>query len=90
MILLKFVWVAVVLIDNNETETIMEIKRVLAGWSKICPGCNIGRKYPDSFIGRKVRDHWAKGCISHKAYVEVYGSSEHSSDDHMVKPNKHG
>ncbi len=39
-------------------ETIMEMKKVLAGWSKICPGCNIGRKYPDSFIGKKVRNHW--------------------------------
>jgi hypothetical protein len=36
----------------------MEIKKVLAGWSKICPGCNIGRKYPDSFIGKEVRNHW--------------------------------
>jgi len=51
----------------------MEMKKVLAGWSKVCPGCNIGRKYPDSFIGKKVRDHWEKGCISHNAYVEVYG-----------------
>ena len=56
-------------------ETIMEMKKVLAGWSKICPGCNIGRKYPDSFIGKKVRNHWEKGCSSHNAYVEVYGSA---------------
>jgi len=49
----------------------MEMKKVLAGWSKICPGCNIGRKYPDSFIGKKVRDHWEKGCTTHDAYVEV-------------------
>jgi hypothetical protein len=48
----------------------MEMKKVLAGWSKICPGCNIGRKYPDSFIGKKVRDHWEKGCTTHDAYVE--------------------
>jgi len=47
----------------------MEMKKVLAGWSKVCPGCNIGRKYPDSFIGKKVRDHWEKGCSSHDAYV---------------------
>jgi len=52
----------------------MEIKRVLAGWNRICPGCNIARKYPDSFIGKRVRAHWEKGCISHNAYVEVYGS----------------
>jgi len=66
----------------------MEMKKFLAGWSKICPGCNIGRKYPDSFIGKKVRDHWKKGCISHNAYVEVYGSNEHTSADHKAKPNK--
>jgi hypothetical protein len=59
-------------------ETIMEMKKVLAGWSKICPGCNIGRKYPDSFIGKKVRNHWEKGCNTHNAYVEVYGSDEPS------------
>ena len=47
--------------------------------SKICPGCNIGRKYPDSFIGKKVRNHWEKGCSSHNAYVEVYGSSDEPS-----------
>ena len=54
----------------------MEMKTVMAGWSKICPGCNIGRKYPDSFIGKKVRDHWEKGCATHDAYIEVYGSEE--------------
>ena len=53
----------------------MEMKKVLAGWSKICPGCNIGRKYPDSFIGKKVRNHWEKGCTTHDAYVEVYGTA---------------
>jgi hypothetical protein len=57
-------------------ETIMEMKKVLAGWNKICPGCNIGRKYPNSFIGKKVREHWEKGCTAHNAYVEVYGSDE--------------
>jgi hypothetical protein len=57
-----------------QQETIMIMKKVLAGWSKICPGCSIGRKYPDSFIGKKVRNHWQKGCISHSAYVELYGS----------------
>jgi hypothetical protein len=56
----------------------MQMKNVLATWSNICPGCNIGRKYPDSFIGKKVRNHWKKGCISHNAYVEVYGSDEPS------------
>ena len=56
----------------------MEMKKVLAGWSSICPGCNIGRKYPDSFIGKKVRNHWKKGCFAHNAYVEVYSSDEPS------------
>ena len=65
----------------------MEMKKILAGWNKICPGCNIGRKYPNSFIGRKVRKHWEKGCISHNAYVEVYGSDEPSPKS---KPNKNG
>ena len=65
----------------------MEMKKVLAGWGKICPGCNIGRKYPDSFIGKRVRKHWEKGCISHKAYVEVYGSDEPSPEDIREKSN---
>ena len=68
-------------------ETIMEMKKVLAGWSKICPGCNIGRKYPDSFIGKKVRNHWEKGCSSHNAYVEVYGSDEPSLEKGEEKSN---
>ena len=59
----------------------MGMKKVLAGWGKICPTCNIGRKYPDSFLGKKIRNHWEKGCISHKAYVEVYGSDESSPED---------
>jgi hypothetical protein len=54
----------------------MTLKKVLAGWNKICPGCNIGRKYPDSFIGKMVRNHWERVCISHNANVEVYGSDE--------------
>jgi hypothetical protein len=58
----------------------MEVKKVMAGWSKICPGCNIGRKYPYSFLGKKVRGHWKKGCIAHDAYVEVYGREELSSN----------
>jgi hypothetical protein len=63
----------------------MEMKKVLAGWSKICPGCNIGRKYPDSFIGKKVRNHWEKGCSSHTAYHEVYGSEEPSLEIKVKK-----
>ncbi len=29
-------------------------------------------------MGKKVRSHWEKGCASHNAYVEVYGSDEPS------------
>ena len=68
-------------------ETKMEMKKVLAGWSKICPGCNIGRKYPDSFIGKKVRNHWEKGCTSYNAYIEVYGSDEPSPKKSKEKSN---
>ena len=36
-------------------------KQVLAGgWNKIWPECNIARKYPDSFVGKKVRAHWER------------------------------
>jgi len=56
----------------------MELKKVLAGWNKVCPGCNIARKYPDSLIGKKVRSHWERGCVAHNAYVEVYGADEPS------------
>jgi hypothetical protein len=62
-------------------------EKMLAGWSKICPGCNIGRKYPNSFIGKKVRNHWEKGCISHKAYVEMYGSEEPLPKKSTEKPD---
>jgi len=74
--------------DNGyKKEAIMEMKKVLAGWNKICPGCNIGRKYPDSFIGKKVRKHWEKGCPSHNAYVEVYGSDGPSQKGIREKSN---
>ena len=67
----------------------MEMKKVLAGWSKICPGCNIGRKYPDSFIGKKVRSHWKNGCIVHNAFVEVYSSDEASPNkDKKISDDK--
>ena len=56
----------------------MEMKKVLAGWSKVCPGCNIGRKYPDSFIGKKVRQHWEQGCPVNEAYTEVFKKKDSS------------
>ncbi len=55
-----------------------KMKKALAAWNKVCPGCNIARKYPESFVGKKVRDHWERGCVSHDAYVEVYGVDEPS------------
>jgi hypothetical protein len=72
-------------LSNNLEEETMEMKKVLAGWSKICPGCNIGRKYPDSLIGKKVRNHWEKGCTAYNAYVEVYGRDENSLKKHQEK-----
>jgi hypothetical protein len=65
----------------------MELKRVLAGWNKVCPGCNIARKYPNSFIGKKVRGHWEKGCPAHDAYVEIYGGNEPTSKKAGAKKN---
>jgi len=32
-------------------ESKMEMKNVMAVWSKVCPGCNIGGKYPDTPAG---------------------------------------
>lgn len=69
----------------------MELKKVLAGWNKVCPGCNIARKYPDSLIGKKVRAHWERGCVAHNAYVEVYGVDEPSpkkKTDKKAAPTK--
>ncbi|RJP14041.1 MAG: hypothetical protein C4520_22070 [Candidatus Abyssobacteria bacterium SURF_5] len=65
----------------------MELKKVLAGWNKVCPGCNIARKYPKSFIGRKVRAHWENGCPVHDAYVEVYGANEPTSKKKASRKN---
>ena len=45
----------------------MEMKKVLAGWSNICPGCYIVRKYPDSFIGKKYEESLEKGCTRIRA-----------------------
>jgi hypothetical protein len=58
----------------------MEMKRVLAAWNGVCPGCNIARKYPDSFIGKRVRNHWERGCVSHDAYIELTGADEPCSE----------
>ena len=51
-------------------------KKAIAYWSVVCPGCNIGRKYPDSFIGKRVVEHWEKGCRVYEAYMEVFGEKK--------------
>ena len=52
------------------------LKKMMALWGKICPGCNIGRKYPNSFIGKIIQRHWEKGCPVNKAYMEIYGEKD--------------
>ncbi|MBW1825291.1 MAG: hypothetical protein JRI87_12205 [Deltaproteobacteria bacterium] len=47
-------------------------KQLMATWGAICPMCNIGRKYPNSSIGKKVRKHWEEGCPVNEAYKEVF------------------
>jgi len=47
-------------------------RKLMAYWSLICPFCIIGRKYPDSAIGKKVNKHWEKGCPVREAYLEVF------------------
>jgi hypothetical protein len=47
-------------------------KKALAYWGAVCPGCNIGRKYPESFIGKRIVEHWKQGCPLHEAYKEVF------------------
>jgi hypothetical protein len=51
-------------------------KKAMAYWGVVCPGCNMGRKYPDSFIGKRVVEHWKQGCPVREAYVEVFGAKE--------------
>ena len=47
-------------------------KKIMAYLNLICPFCNIGRKYPDSAIGKKVKKHWEEGCPCREAYIEVF------------------
>ena len=51
-------------------------KKAMAYWGVICPGCNMGRKYPNSFIGKRVVQHWEEGCPVREAYEEVFGEKE--------------
>jgi hypothetical protein len=48
-------------------------KKIMAYWSVVCPGCNMGRRYPNSFIGKRVVEHWKKGCPVREAHLEVFG-----------------
>ena len=51
-------------------------KRIMAYWGAVCPGCNIARTYPESFIGKKVIAHWEQGCPVHEAYKEFFGKKD--------------
>ena len=51
-------------------------KKALAYWGVVCPGCNMGRRFPNSFIGKKVVAHWEQGCPVREAYKEVFGQKE--------------
>jgi hypothetical protein len=51
-------------------------KKAMAHWGAVCPGCIIARKYPRSFIGKLVVEHWEKGCHVHEAYKEILGGKE--------------
>ena len=59
----------------------MIMKKAMAFWGAVCPGCNIGRKYPNSFIGKRVVEHWEKGCPVHEAYKEVFEEKEKSGKE---------
>ena len=58
----------------------MDKKKALAYWGAVCPGCNIGRKYPNSFIGKQIVKHWEKGCPVHEAHKEVFGKEKACKD----------
>ncbi|UCD86018.1 MAG: hypothetical protein JSU92_07440 [Deltaproteobacteria bacterium] len=57
------------------------MKKAMAYWSAVCPGCNIGRKYPNSFIGKRVVEHWEQGCPVYEAYMEVFGKEKTKETD---------
>ena len=60
-------------------------KKAMAYWSAVCPGCNMGRKYPNSFIGKRVVEHWEKGCPVREAYMEVFGEKEEKNKKNSEK-----
>ncbi len=57
------------------------IKKAMAYWGAVCPGCNIGRKFPNSFIGKQVVKHWEQGCPVHEAYLEVFGKEKNKESN---------
>ena len=60
-------------------------KKAMAYWSVVCPGCNMGRKYPNSFIGKRVVEHWEKGCPAREAYMEEFGEKEEKKEKNSEK-----
>jgi hypothetical protein len=45
----------------------------------------MGRKYPNSFIGKRVVEHWEKGCPAREAYMEVFGVKEEKNKKNSEK-----
>jgi len=60
-------------------------KKAMAYWSLVCPGCIIGRKFPESFVGKRVVEHWEKGCPVHEAYKETFGGKEKEAQENREK-----
>ena len=60
-------------------------KKAMAYWGVVCPGCNMGRKFPNSFIGKRVVEHWEKGCPVREAYEEVFGKKEEEENSNSQK-----
>ena len=60
-------------------------KKAMAYWSVVCPGCNMGRKFPNSFIGKRIVEHWEKGCAVREAYEEVFGKKEEERNNNNEK-----
>lgn len=59
------------------------MKKMMAYWGAVCPGCNIGRKYPNSFVGKRIVEHWQQGCPVNEAYVEFFGAKkENGKENH--------
>jgi hypothetical protein len=71
------------MVNIKQEEIIMMKKKAMAYWSVVCPGCNMGRKYPNSFIGKRVVEHWEKGCPA--AYMEEFGEKEEKKQKNSEK-----